>query len=291
MSEEAVVVEEEVGAEAPVEEVVETPVEESAQDEVAFSDSFIEKLTDEDLKSNKTWDRLKGKSADELGRYITELVSYNGKKGDIPAKDASKEEWDAFHQKMGRPESVEGYDFSIGDEFKEVVGEANLPYYQQMIDGFKEQAFEQGMSAEASSNMVEWYLDKVAGDVTGVSEIAKKSTEASEAALDKEWGEQRQSIEGAINAMLQKSGADIDALKATGALSDPSIAIPLGKLASQFADDPEIGHNMTQTVTGLHDQMANVTKEVGEYIRRGDKVPAHLSQKRLDIMNRLGDNL
>ena len=265
--------------------------EATATEESAFSDTFIESISDEGLKGNKLWERLKGKSADEFAKYVTELQSWNGKKGEVPTEESTPEEWSAFYDKMGRPETIDGYDFSLNDEFKELVGESNTPYYQQMIDGFKEQAHELGLNPEKASGLVGWYLDKVAGDVTGVNEISSQQAEANDAALGKEWGDSRQQMEGAIHALLSSKGADIEALKATGILSDPAIAIPLGKIASDLGDDPEIGHHMTTTLTGIHDQLGDVNEEIKGYMRKGKQVPSHLKQKRTDLMNKAGDNL
>jgi hypothetical protein len=296
MSDEVAVVEDvpEAVVDTPVEAVVDAPVEaptEAVSEDLAFTDTFMSKIESEDLKGNKTLERLKGKNADELAQYITELASWNGKKGDIPSKDATDEEREAFAIKMGRPETVEGYDFSIGEEFGELVGTEQVPFYQSKIDGFKEQALKEGMSTDAAANMLEWYFDQVAGDVTGVSDIAKKNAEANQAVIDKEWGDGKASIEGAIHAMLTKSGADVDALKASGALSDPAIAIPLGKIANDLADDPEIGHHMTRSLTGLQDQLGEVNAQYKQYISQGDPVPSHIKAKRASLMNKLGDNI
>lgn len=294
MSEEAVVDAPEATVEAPA--VDSTPVEvappaEAVSEDLAFTDNFIGSIESDELKGSKVLERLKGKSADEMAQYITELASWNGKKGDIPSKDATQEEIDAFQMKMGRPENVEGYDFSIGDEFSELVGESQVPYYQSKIDGFKEQALKEGLSADAAANMMEWYFDQVANDVNGVSDIAKKNSEANQATIDKEWGDGKQAIEGAIHAMLTKSGADVDALKASGALSDPAIAIPLGKIARDLADDPEIGHHMTRSLTGLQDQLGEVNAQYKQYISRGDAVPSHIKAKRMSLMEKLGDDI
>jgi len=263
----------------------------TSSEELAFSDKFVDSISNEELKSNKLWERLKGKDADEFAKYITELQSYNGRKGDIPKEDATPEEWAEFYGKLGRPESIEGYDFSLNKEFTDLVGEENTPYYQTMVDGFKEQAFELGLSAEKASGLVEWYLDKTATDINGVTEISSKQAEDNKAALDKEWGDSRPAIEGAVHALLSQKGADIEALKASGILSDPAIAIPLGKIASDLGDDPEIGHHMTNTMTGLQDQLSEARSEVMEYMKRGEHPPAHVKQRFNDLQVKLGDNL
>ena len=297
MNEEAVVEEVAVVEEAaaPVEEVaVESPsavVEGVVAEEKSFTDDWIGKIEDEELKGNKILERLAGKSADEVAQYLVELNSWNGKKGDIPAKDATQEEIDAFQIKMGRPETAEGYDFSLNDDFVKLVGEQNAPLYQGMVDGFKDTALKVGLSEEQASEIMEYYLSSAADDINGVNEVSTKLQAESQATIDKEWGDSKPQIEGAIHAMLQKAGADTDALKASGALADPAIAIPLGKIAKDLADDPEIGHHMTRTITGLHDQLAETNALVAGYIKTGEKVPAHIAQKRATLMNKLGENL
>ena len=102
MSEEEVV----ESTEEVVEEVAEeTPVEESSE---SFVDSMLSQIDNEDVKSAGFWKNLEGKDANEVGKYIKELQSFAGKKGDIPKSDASQEEWDAFYNKLGRPENVDG---------------------------------------------------------------------------------------------------------------------------------------------------------------------------------------
>jgi len=72
---------------------------------------------------------------------------------------------------------------------------------------------------------------------------------------------------------------------------DPALAITLGKIASRFQDDPEIGHHQTNTMAGIKDQLFDINQEIGEYLKTGEKIPPHIHQKRKDLMNRLGDNL
>ena len=76
-----------------------------------------------------------------------------------------------------------------------------------------------------------------------------------------------------------------------GLFQDPSLAIALGNIAARFQDDPEIGHHQTRTMAGVRDQLAEVNMEVMEYVKTGNKVPPHIAQKRLDLMNKLGDDL
>jgi hypothetical protein len=77
----------------------------------------------------------------------------------------------------------------------------------------------------------------------------------------------------------------------SGLLKDPSLAITLGKIAAQFADDEEIGHHQTNTMAGLKDQLFEVNQQIKDLLGTTGNIPSHIQEKRLDLMRRLGDNL
>ena len=287
MSEEEVV----ESTEEVVEEVAEeTPVEESS----SFVDSMLSQIDNDDIKSAGFWKNLEGKVANEVGKYIKELQSFAGKKGDIPKSDATDEEWSAFYQKLGRPENIEGYDFTIGDEFTELVGEDSIPYFEKTIDKIKEQAFQMGASSDQAENMVNIFLESVADSVEENNTENKQMFEEMEKELRTEWGEEYDGMMNGIEAMLTANGfpeENMQFLKDSGMLKDPAFAITMGNIASKFADDPEIGHHQTNTMAGVRDQLAEVNMDIAEYIKSGNKVPPHIAQKRQDLMNKLGDNL
>jgi hypothetical protein len=280
------------------EEAVETPAEATTEaTEKAFVDSFLDNITDEEVKSHKMWENLKGKNADEFGRYVKELKSFTGKKGDIPKsleEGGTQEDWDAFYGKLGRPESVEGYDWELGDEFKNVVGE-QLPFYEQATEWFKETAFKAGLSNEKAEELYNGYLDMVSGQFDAVRSITAEREQENATALKNEWGDAKEGIELGIKAMLKdKGGLDgesVDELVNAGLLKDAKVAIALGKIASKFGDDPEIGHHQTQTITGLHDQLESVNYEIKQAWAKSGEMPEHLINKRLELMDKLGEDL
>ena len=288
MSEEEVV----ETTEEVVEEVAEeTPVEESSE---SFVDSMLSQIDNDDIKSAGFWKNLEGKDANEVGKYIKELQSFAGKKGDIPKSDATDEEWAEFYQKLGRPENIDGYDFTIGDEFTELVGKDSIPYFEKTVDKIKEQAFQMGASSDQAEEMVNIFLESVADSVEENDTENKQMFEEMEKELRTEWGEEYDGMMNGIEAMLTANGfpeENMQFLKDSGMLKDPAFAITMGNIASKFADDLEIGHHQTNTMAGVRDQLAEVNMDIAEMVRTGTKVPPHIAQKRLDLMNKLGDNL
>tara|TARA_Y100000004_G_scaffold8086_1_gene9087 strand:+ start:12560 stop:13426 length:867 start_codon:yes stop_codon:yes gene_type:complete len=278
------------------EEVVteETPTEEENTQPESFVGSMLNQIEDEDVKSAGFWKNLEGKDATEVGKYIKELQSFAGKKGDIPKSDASEEEWAAFYSKLGRPENIEGYDFTVGDEFRELVGEDSAPFFEKAVEGFKEQAYTMGASAEKAEELVDWYLGMVAQEIEETNAAMKEADEEMDKELRSEWGDSYDGMMNGVISMLKSNGMPEENLQFaidSGLLKDPALAITLGKIASRFQDDPEIGHHQTNTMAGIKDQLFDINQEIGEYLKTGEKIPPHIHQKRKDLMNKLGDNL
>ena len=273
------------------EEVVteETPTEEKNTQPESFVGSMLNQIEDEDIKSAGFWKNLEGKDATEVGKYIKELQSFAGKKGDIPKPDASEEEWNTFYNKLGRPENIEGYDFTVGDEFRELVGKDSAPFFEKAVEGFKEQAYTMGASAEKAEELVDWYLGMVAQEI----EETNKSMTELDAEMDKElrseWGDGYDGMMNGITAMLKANGMPEENLQFaidSGLLKDPALAVTLGNIAARFQDDPEIGHHQTSTLAGIEDQLFDVKKEVQEYLATGKRVPEHLQNKLNDLFKK-----
>jgi len=285
---------EETTNEEVVEETTEEVVEESNTQPASFVSSMLEQIDDAEIKDAGFWKNLEGKDATEVGKYIKELQSFAGKKGDIPKSDATEEEWAEFYGKLGRPEDTDGYDFTIGDEFRELVGEDSAPFFEKAVEGFKEQAFKMGASADKAEGLVDWYLGMVAQELEE-SEVAMKEAEAEmDKELRGEWGDSYDGMMSGIEAMLKANGMpeeNLEYAREAGLLKDPALAMTLGNIAARFQDDPEIGHHQTGTTAGLKDQLFDVNEQVKDYIRTGKSIPDHITQKRLDLMTKLGENI
>lgn len=288
MSEE--VVNEEVSTEEVSSEQVSGEVQ--PQEESSFVDSMLSQIEDEDLKNAGFFKNLQGKSASEFAQYVKELNSFAGKKGDIPKEDASDEEWNEFYNKLGRPESPEAYGFTINDEFADLVGEEAKPFFENLVAGFQEKAFEVGASADAAEEIIDWYLEGIAQKQRENLEAEEAYQKEAELKLQKEWGDGADNIANSIAGMLSANGmSEEDISNMSFLMKDPSIAIPLGKIASKFSDDPEIGHHMTNTMQGVRDQLRDIEMQMSEYISTGKKIPPHMHEQREQLSKKLGDDL
>ena len=275
------VAEVEVGGDvAPETQVEEVAVE--TNEETPYSDSFINSITDETLKSAPLWDRLKGKSADELAQYIKETQAYNGKKGDIPKEDASPEAIAEFYGKLGTPNNSDGYETTISDEFRETVGDEMAQMYEAQVKGFADVAHPLHLTEAQHAGVLDYYMTTAAEEQIAQKAELDKQSEANEAALSKEWGDGKEAINLSIEAMLKNNGMSAEQVawaKEAGILSEPALAIPLAKISAKFADDPEIGHHHTQSQEGVQDQIMDIQMQMSGLMSEGKSIPPQLKQK------------
>lgn len=105
----------------------------------------------------------------------------------VPGKDAKPEEVDAFLNKLGRPETADGYDFAVPKDLPET-----LPYDAERASGFKALAHQQGLTAKQAAAIHDWAVSNAVQDLN--SYTGKTAEERAEAAkgetakLEKLWG-------------------------------------------------------------------------------------------------------
>jgi hypothetical protein len=90
--------------------------------------------------------------ASEFYAKADELLKAEGSMLTIPGEDATPEEKDAFAQKMGRPETAEGYEFGKPADWPEGVD-----YNSDLEAGFREMAFNANLPADQAKGILDWY--------------------------------------------------------------------------------------------------------------------------------------
>lgn len=103
----------------------------------------------------------------------------------VPGEGATKEEFDKFYEKLGRPATVEGY------ELDKNIPEG-LEFSEEMFTGFTELAHETGMTKAQVQKAYEWYNNTSLAMSKGLNErinaVYKKSVDDAVVELKKEWG-------------------------------------------------------------------------------------------------------
>ena len=228
---------------------------------------------DEDIQDNKAWEKFN--STQELAKSYTELSTLVGKKGEIPKDDASGEEWADFYSKLGRPESPEDYGISIREGLE--AGEDRLN------DGLK-LAHELGISKKQAESLFNGLMDRELTDSQGISEQLQLNRDSETAKLSDTWGNGMNDMIDTVTR-LEKSLGVYEAFEAKGLNADADLLIMMGELSKRLGEDPEINAGMAKTPAGLDDSISEVNTDIKEYLKRGEKVPQHLVNKRAELFD------
>lgn len=149
---------------------------------------FLEMLP-ENLRSNPSFIKFDGKDTNEIiskmaGSY-TNLEKLVGADKNavlkIPASEEDKEGWSAIYEKIGRPETPDGY---MDDKYKELPG-----FDENNFKEIAQAAYEKGAPKAAVDAIVSKFFEQQ-GVVMQQSEAQTEQTLAQyEESLKKEWGD------------------------------------------------------------------------------------------------------
>lgn len=155
-----------------------------------------------------------GEAADAYAKF-DELLKADGDALKIPGEDATDEDKNAFAQKLGRPETAEGYEIGKPDDLPEGV-----EYNEELEAAFRDTAFNLGMPKSQAEAIYSWYN----------SIVAKSENDrmiADQAALDKSVNELKDEWKG-------------DAFKVNVELAHRVFTKFVGEEAQAFIDEARV---------------------------------------------------
>jgi len=141
--------------------------------------AFLETIPDE-YKSEAMFGSVKSLKQLFDGYYNAQKSI--GTKGIFPGSNATKEEWDAFHTKAGRPPTADEYNLPAPGEnsfFK-----ADEEFSKQ----FKAEAHAAGLSAKQVEHMYRWYSNAEHEKISSELGALEKNKETAVARLRGKWG-------------------------------------------------------------------------------------------------------
>jgi hypothetical protein len=189
---------------------------------------WVSKLEGFDEQAKSKLSRYKtvndiAKSALEFDKRISQSVV-------IPGKDATKETWDAYYKRLGRPESKDGYE----------LDEIFLPdgVTKDSDEGFKEIAYELGLNKEQAAKLHKYAAQKGLDSYSNMKKQFEEKKEASRVALRKEWGGDYDRNISMIGNLLRKFGdEEIIKYMNNGPGNDTPMVKFLAKAGKAFSAD------------------------------------------------------
>lgn len=136
---------------------------------------------------------------DVISSYVN-LEKMSGSRVAIPAADAPKAEWDAFHAKLGRPESAEGYGEYTPPEAIASAWDKDL---ERRFAGV---AHEAGLTPRQVKQLMDWHANETVNMIEGTGRAAVEGHEMGMAALRKAWGPNTDRNTAMVQQTIAKAG-------------------------------------------------------------------------------------
>ena len=151
-------------------------------------------IKDEDLRNSAIVNRYK--TPEEAARGLDKMYrQMSSKLDDIPGEDATEEQLNAFHSKLGRPEKIEDYKVTLTNENKEPV-----QIDERVASELAELGFDAGMTNQQYNKIL--------------SKLVQRSAEAprlAEEALEKEFGKDYPRFQAIANNTFRSLPANLQA--------------------------------------------------------------------------------
>lgn len=193
----------------------------------------------EDLKNNPSITKFK--DAGDLAKSYVELQKMIGKeKIVVPTDKSTPEEWNAFYEKIGRPQDITGY------ETPELEIPEEIKMRPETLEVFKAKAHELGLNKKQFTELFALQAEMNQKAYNQQLEEIQKLKETTETELRKEWGaaydKKVDNAQKVINTFFKDKGLH----KAFGVLAnDKGFVSAMSDIAERLGEDVIAGKART----------------------------------------------
>ena len=151
----------------------------------------------------------------------------------VPGKDASASEWGEVFQKLGRPESPDGYEIKAPEGFE---------LDKEFLGGFKKKAHEAGMLPRQVEEVFSWYAEHEKSKASLSAQKLQEKQQSWEGELKKEFGDAFDQEMGRVAGFLKEFGGEevFASIDEAGLGSDPKFIKTMHKIAKEFGAEAPI---------------------------------------------------
>ena len=240
--------------------------------EVQPAASWTDSLPD-DLKTNASLSKFKDSNS-VLKSYL-ELEKSMGSKVKVPGSDATDEERNAFFNKMGRPETKDGYEFNKVLEGKEGLLEV-APGLKESMEKFSELAHTLGIPKDTAQKLMGWQTEKLEAQI----EAMAAKTAAGKETLTKVWGDQfdtkNAEAEQVVKILGKEYPDEMQEFITSDAARNPISKIMLAELATLYKEKSNgVLEGAAPTVLNKQEQIQAIMHAGREHPVWNDRHPDH----------------
>lgn len=175
----------------------------------------------------------KYKTIGEVFKGYGEAQKLIGAKGVIiPGEKATPEEWDKFHNTLGRPEKPDGYKLTPIENLH-----PELKITPEVENGFKAFMHKHGLTGKQAEGLYKEYFGMISQSLVKRDEKATADKHTAETALRAELGGEYDNGVNKAKRLVEKFGGN-DAREAFGDLgNNPVVLRTLVNISKQFSED------------------------------------------------------
>jgi hypothetical protein len=237
---------------------------------------------DEDTKASAMWEKFKGGDVGNFLKSMTEQQKYLGKRGDIPAEDASPEEVAEFWGKLGVPAEASEYMVDMPEGYQPS---------EEALQAIKEAGKTANLTKEQFAKNSKMLLEFDANKAKAEQEAIQAKEQEGVELLEKEWGEQAEQMIHAVRSMQKVYDMTPEEIEAVE--NDPKTLVLLGRIAKDLDEKGQVGTVFNSTTQGLTDELSDVESQIRAKLSANggdikDKSLDHLISQRERIQEKLG---
>lgn len=235
----------------------------------------------EDIRGNENL--AKFESLEGLAKsYINAQQMIGRDKIPMPKSD---EEWQDVYNRLGRPESAEGY------EFEDVEVPEDFPIDDEALKQFKEVAHQNGLTAKQANELQKWYFQQNVGNFENMVTAVQQEMDEAQANLRKEWGNAYdQKLATAMRAVREFGGDDlVRTLEESGLGNNVALVKTFAEIGSKISGDVSIegdGVDGARTPAQLKAEIAKIQSDPSFYDAENLERPA-MVRKMQSLMEEL----
>lgn len=256
--------------------------------------TWMDGLPDE-LRAHPSMQRYKGQGVEALAKGLVEVEATLGRQGvKVPGEDATPEQKEAFFNAIGRPETVDQYDF--GD----VNPPEGMPWRKEADTKVTEAAHAAGLTNDQLKTLRGAYIESAQEDLAAMEDRAAAFAETSEAALKSEWGGDYDTNLAVANTAVKAifgdalSGKDGDPndpttlrlMDGTHVMNHPGLAKAFLQLGKVMAEEGTLefvqGGSGISTVSQAKAEVARIRSEASADAKHAYNDPKHPENKLLN---------
>lgn len=209
----------------------------------------VEQQTEVEEKKEETWrdglpDELQGvktlekfKDVDALAKGYVHLEKYFDGTIKIPGENATAEEIERYHSKLGRPDTPDNYEFE-----KPEIPEG-MNYDEHMEGEFLKKAHGMGLNNKQVGELYNWYNGQSKEMFVQHQVQQENSIQKAEIELRADWGRQYDEKISGIQRLVDQYATNDEKqyLETSGFGNDPNVAKMLDRIAKDHGEAKHLG--------------------------------------------------